>query len=393
MQLNPEQKQSLLASYQIDWNRGFLPTVDPLVEVPKQLGPWCEIAQQLPKLLISNKVRQVVHNTSTISIAETNNAELERAMLALSYIAHAYVWGEPNPPKSLPAQLAIPWCQAASKLGRPPVLSYASYALNNWKRMDKDGPIALGNIALAQNFLGGADEEWFVLVHVDIECKAAGAISAILPALEAVKNKDAAYLEQCLNSIDESLALMYATLERMPEHCDPYIYYHRVRPYIHGWKDHPSFPDGLLYEGVEAFKGKPQFFRGETGAQSSIIPALDAVLGVVHDNDRMRYYLDEMRDYMPPGHRAFIKAIEDGPPVREFVTAAGSSHKQLHDVYNSCINWMEKFRSKHLEYARDYIFAQAQRTPTNPSAVGTGGTPFMPYLEKHRDETTQHLLK
>ncbi len=45
-------------------------------------------------------------------------------------------------------------------LGRPPVLSYASYALDNWRRIDRKNPIDLGNIALLQNFLGGQDEEY-----------------------------------------------------------------------------------------------------------------------------------------------------------------------------------------------------------------------------------------
>ena len=61
---------------------------------------------------------------------------------------------------------------------------------------------------------------------------------------------------------------------RMPEKCDPYVYYHRVRPFIFGSKDNPDLKSGLVYEGE--FKNKAQFFRGETGAQSSIIPALDA---------------------------------------------------------------------------------------------------------------------
>ena len=33
----------------------------------------------------------------------------------------------------------------------------------------------------------------------------------------------------------------------MPERCDPYIYFHRVRPYIHGWKDNPALGAGLIY--------------------------------------------------------------------------------------------------------------------------------------------------
>ena len=66
--------------------------------------------------------------------------------------------------------------ELAERLGRPPVLSYASYALDNWRRIDPDGPVALGNLALLQNFLGGADEDWFILVHVEIEARAAAAL-------------------------------------------------------------------------------------------------------------------------------------------------------------------------------------------------------------------------
>lgn len=396
MPLTREQKQELLLAYDIDLNRGFLPVDDPLIAVPA-IGQWAQLADQLPKLLVCGKVRATVDAMPAISRerldAITERRELERAMLAFSYIGHAYVWGGERPPKSLPAQLAVPWCHIALKLQRPPVLSYASYALHNWKRIDKNAPIALGNIALIQNFLGGLDEEWFIVVHVDIEAKAGQAMAALLPAQNAVQNKDVHALEAELALVEHSLDAMYETLLRMVEGCDPYIYYHRVRPYIHGWKDHPLFPEGLLYEGVEQYKEQPQYFRGETGAQSSIIPALDAALGIVHENDRMRHYLDEMRNYMPPRHKAFIAALENGASIRKFVEAEASSNKRLHDLYNKCVEWIERFRTKHLEYARDYIHKQYQVGATNPSAVGTGGTPFMPYLEKHRDETAQHLLR
>ncbi|MEQ3648777.1 hypothetical protein [Hyphomonas sp.] len=36
----------------------------------------------------------------------------------------------------------------------------------------------------------------------------------------------------------------------MPDPCDPYGYFHRVRPWIQGWKDNPALGDGLVYDGV-----------------------------------------------------------------------------------------------------------------------------------------------
>ncbi len=184
---------------------------------------------------------------------------------------------------------------------------------------------------------------------------------------------------------------MMATMRRMPEHCDPYIYYHRVRPYIHGWKNHPDLPDGLIYEGVDAYAGRPQKFRGETGAQSSIVPALDATLGVAHQQDELSLYLQEMRTYMPPEHRAFIESLESRTPVRPFVQSCG--RPSLTAIFNACTDAVEKFRSLHLEYAAKYIFHQAQTDSKNPHAVGTGGTPFMQYLKKHRDETGHSRLE
>ena len=53
---------------------------------------------------------------------------------------------------------------------------------------------------------------------------------------------------------------------------------------------------------------------------------------------------------------------------------------------------MELFRSTHLEYARSYIAKQSQGGKRNPADVGTGGTPFVPYLKKHRAETAEHKI-
>jgi indoleamine 2,3-dioxygenase len=45
----------------------------------------------------------------------------------------------------------------------------------------------------------------------------------------------------------------------MPEKCDPYIYYHRVRPFIFGTKDNPDLKKGLIYE--NQYNNKPQFLE------------------------------------------------------------------------------------------------------------------------------------
>ena len=116
-------------------------------------------------------------------------------MVLLSYLGHAYVWGGARAAEVLPARIAMPWHAVASSLERPPVLSYSSYALHNFFRFDPAREVECGNIALIQNFLGGIDEEWFILIHVDIEKRAAPAMAALHACLDAAEQRDLVLLE------------------------------------------------------------------------------------------------------------------------------------------------------------------------------------------------------
>ena len=379
-------KSAKIADFGITEEFGYLPTYDPAQSLSAGNEEWDQFGKDLPKLLMGTSFRSRVKALPKFNIEKlSGEAEVQRAMLILSYIGQAYQWSENTAAHVMPANLAMPWYEVGKLVGRPPILSYQSYASDNWRRFDKGGDIACGNIGLLQCFLGGQDEEWFILIHIEIEKKAGKALKAIEDAQHAVLENDAERVETALIKLRNALAAMYEVLGRMPERCDPYIYFHRVRPYIFGWRNNPSLPDGVIYEGVDEYKGVGQNFRGETGAQSAIIPAMDGILGIEHERDELREYLMEMRTYMPPKHVAFIEAVEAGPSVRNF--AISTKRSSLTNVFNESVELVAKFRAMHLEYAGTYIHAQAQATPGNPSAVGTGGTPFMTYLRKHRDET------
>jgi len=176
----------------------------------------------------------------------------------------------------------------------------------------------------------------------------------------------------------------------MPERCDPYVYFNRVRPWIHGWANNPALGDGLIYEGVEKFAGKPQAFRGQTGSQSSIVPAMDALLGVRHSDDPLKAFLDELHFYRPVPHRRFVEDLALSSKLRDFVEQSDSP--SLKAAFNACVEQVARFRTQHLEYAASYIAKQAGRQRGNDVDVGTGGTPFMKYLKKHRDENAAQLV-
>lgn len=388
--------ESILVQHGVDRERGFLPAREPLRTLPSAFAVWEQVAAELPKLLMSDLLRREVDDLPPFPVSQLTPAQHERAMMILSYIGHAYVWAG-RPAERLPANLATAWHAVATRLGRPPVLSYASYALHNWRRFDADRDVELGNIALLQNFWGGADEEWFILIHIDIERKAGPLLVGLVQASQCAVAGDVEGVTRALLHCAGAQEQMYATLCRMPEWCDPYIYYRRVRPYIHGWKSNPALPKGLVYEGVGEYGGKGQAFRGETGAQSSIVPAVDAVLGIRHAAGVLNDYLMEMRTYMPPAHRRFIEYLEAGSGAAGGVRGLVEKSAALKDAYNRCVELQEGFRAKHYEYAANYIHKQGQRDAEtagpNPTAIGTGGTPFMPYLKKHLDETAEHRVR
>jgi len=374
--------------------QGFLPKKMPARSFSIQSESCArieEICNNLPKLLLTGKVQSTLNKLSKkdLSINELlinqMGQDLKLAMSQLSFIAHAYIWGDKKPHGKLPESLAKPWVEVASNQGRPAILSYASYCLDNWFLIDAEEPISLENVGLINNFLGGVDEDWFVTIHVCIENAASEAINACSQIAGCDQDTPENEISNLLQKICLSMRRVNEVFARMPEKCDPYIYYHRVRPFIFGTKDNPDLKNGLVYEGQ--FDNEPQFFRGETGAQSSIIPSLDGALQIAHTKDHLRHYLNEMRDYMPPKHREFISKLEKKSQVKKLV----ENSKRLSEQYNECLEEIRAFRAMHLEYAGTYIHKQSQiKNPFGrggSTITGTGGTPFMTYLKKHRDET------
>lgn len=141
---------------------------------------------------------------------------------------------------------------------------------------------------------------------------------------------------------------------------------------------------------VDIDKRAGQALQAIEDGQAAIVPVLDAALGIEQKRDKLCEYLMQMREYMPPEHVRFIEAGEVGPSIREFVQQSGRSSTR--EIFNDCVELGTDFCALHLEYAGTYIHAQAQKQASNLSAVGTGGTPFMVYLRKRRDETRHQAI-
>jgi indoleamine 2,3-dioxygenase len=370
-------------------DRGFLPNKDPVARLGDAAFEQFErLGAELPRLVNERTFRSASADylASPIKwddvLTSIRDAELERLFVLFSYFASAYVHAPGMPPvERLPRFLAVPIVRVAQAVQRPPILSYASYCLHNWRRVDPAGPVALGNIELLQNFSvagdGKKDEDWFILVHVDIEARAGAALRAVHSAPAAIAKNDPGAVEGLLETTLGSLTAMNKTLARMPEGCSPDVYFRKVRPYIFGFTD-------LVYE--NCFNNKPQSYRGETGAQSSIVPTMLAALGISHQDSLLTQHLEDMRNYMPRPHHEFIREQASIRPLVQRLSQSAGQGPRLRELYNDCVQQVVAFRSRHFEYAVNYI----EKKVANP--IATGGTPYIPWLHQMIEETKQYFL-
>ncbi len=358
--------------------RGFLPEHDPLIAFPpnSEFAVLDEIGRDLPSLLHDRGFRDYARSLVIPLWPAERAGDRDLTQLRLYYVrtgflASAYInqVGE-EPAKVLPANLARPLIRACELLSRPPILSYDGYALFNWKRLRKDGPIALGNIDTIQNFVHLYDEHWFILVHVEIEAIAARILDGIAAIQESLAASDTAPIDQPLDEIACAVRDAVLVLRRIPEKMDPALYYRTFRPYI-------RFFDDVEYEAGDGSAPLHVNFRGETGAQSSIMPLLVAFMKIPHRASMLTDHLADMRNYMPAEHRRLIETVATMPSVRTIASRAS---------YNAILDAMAEFRSVHYGWADEYI----NRRTNDPR--GTGGTPFMRWLKQLIDESIAFKL-
>lgn len=366
-----------LVDYDVDPVRGFLPAEDPLTELPPEFAEWNRLGAELPYLLLTNRVRSTLVNMTTPDLSLlTTTAELERAMQIISYLGMAYIWGEQPPIDRLPAAVAVPWAAVAERLGRPPIITHCSAVLNNWRRIDPNEGITGENLANIQHFLGGMDEQWFFTATVELESVGAAALLPLVEAKAAVGSGNVELIASNLEKVQAVFKKVNVALLRVYERCDPHIFYYRIRPFLAGWNQ-----EGLIFEGVSE---TPSELNGASAAQSSLIQAYDAGLGIEHLHPETEPFLTLMRDFMPPGHRRFVEELALGESIYDFVQTHKAESPQLAAVFNQCIDELDEFRKIHMEIAVRYVLKAAKE---GEDGLGTGGTSFVPFLSEVRKET------
>lgn len=390
-------------------NRGFLFPNNSLEHFPL-VSEFNEklfaIVKNLSDLVNHHQLRNEIDQLNTeyfstlLAFEKEKPDQIKTVLFVLLMLAQAYIWENPEKPANkLPAVLAKNIYKLCKSQQRFPVLTYADYILSNWKLKNPDKKISLDNVEPLLTFTGTVDEAWFIKIHVVIEAACAPVLYAVSNAwslAEGIKegrfasnkhneNVFFAWLSKISPALREAIEL----LKRMKENCRPDYFWSMLRPLLHGWeqvkvKQQDGEEIGVRLEGVGT-GDKIYSYKGMSGAQSSVIPALDAALGIEHEIDDMYKGLLMFQQYMPREHQLFIHLLHNN----SIINMIKDSHSvDLHNTWEQAVKTLKLFRLAHFGLVERYIHKPAVSQGMSASQlIGTGGSSVTDYLGTRLDST------
>ncbi|KAI1620400.1 indoleamine 2,3-dioxygenase [Exophiala viscosa] len=410
--------------FTITTTTGFLPCRPPMRRLPAHFDALSEILDDMPvvkadgtpgllakfalgPLIDSGALPDLTHHLDNLRILDGagHRYDLE-AVTALfrdySFLASSYLlepcwetWSKDNNAgyglgrPILPRCIAAPLVAAADILDIPPFMSYAaSYALYNYSLVNLNlGASVYDNLRLIRAFEQGLDptssEAGFILTHIHMVQETGPLIQGATDLLAVIEN-----IPRHTGAAITAFQIMLSAMKRIEEHMEQmwthslpkdYISY---RTFIFGITSQSMFPNGVIYQGTRYGDNKPLHFRGESGANDSIIPLLDHLLEIPMPTNPLTDILKDFRQYRPKPHREFLawvmsKSAEVG--VKKYcvdsINAADVEHSMLlPTLYLKLLEHVRSFRWRHWLFAREYII---KRT-AHPTA--TGGSPIVTWL-------------
>ncbi|KAI1412220.1 indoleamine 2,3-dioxygenase family protein [Hypoxylon sp. FL1857] len=411
-----------LPAFMVSTTRGFLARMDPIVALPPEFQVVETLLQAMPVqtqsgkpgLLATGKLGDTVLQdlpdlTDQVEKYRDNLPMMNALYRDYSFLASAFllepchmrfIKGEPYGlgRSFLPAQLSRPIVRCAELAGFKPFMEYAgSYALFNYRLQNPDAGLEYSNLRLIRAFEHGLDptssEAGFVLVHVDMVKNSGPLVHGTMSCLRALDNADGVSSQQQrkafnegMRSIVNAMQKVNGVMETMWMKSKPRSYT-SFRTFIFGITSQSMFPDGVVYEGVN--DGKPLSFRGESGANDTMIPLMDNFLQVQMPDTPLTEILRDFRDYRPSNHRQFLVEVKKSSEelgAKDFALSVGIERnssltdedlelvKESRRLWLQALNQVRDFRWRHWCFAREYILKQT----SHPTA--TGGSPIVTWL-------------
>ncbi|KAJ3060224.1 hypothetical protein HK102_009609 [Quaeritorhiza haematococci] len=196
-------------------------------------------------------------------------------------------------------------------------------------------------------------------------------VKGAMEVLDACGRRDVEGFRGGLSQFLEAMKKINGVMDTMWGRSSPEDYIN-FRTFIMGTKAQPMFPKGVIYEGVSS---EPQFFRGESGANDSIIPTADNLCELTSrmPSNPLTEILRDFRTYRPAHHNQWLSFCETRAKqvgVRAFAEKDPASAV----MYLSILDQIRDFRARHWNFTKEYIIKHTSHP------VATGGSPIVSWL-------------
>ncbi|KAF2180952.1 hypothetical protein K469DRAFT_729618 [Zopfia rhizophila CBS 207.26] len=400
-----------MPAFMVSTTRGFLPRQEPLVKLPPEFKIVDSILNRMPVKTLSGEPGLL----ATFTFGDTVQKELpdlteeikkyhddlvvmnalyrDYSFLASAYLLEPchkrYLKGEPYGlgRQSLPRSIALPIVKIADIVGFKPFMEYAgSYALFNYRLEDPYRGLEYENLRLIRAFEHGLDptssEAGFVLVHIAMVQQSGALVKGTVEMLKGCTARDREMFDEGLRTLVGALKNVNAVMNTMWNRSKPQSYT-TFRTFIFGIASQSMFPNGVVYEGVS---DEPMSFRGESGANDSMIPLCDNLLQIQMPETPLTDILKDFRQYRPGNHREFLEAVRncaEESGLKDFALADPVSAA----LYLQALDQVRDFRWRHWCFTREYILKRTM----HPTA--TGGSPIVTWLPNQLQAVMTQMME
>ncbi|KAF4628194.1 hypothetical protein G7Y89_g9959 [Cudoniella acicularis] len=368
-----------LPAFMVSTTRGFLPRQEPIIKLPSEFDVLESILSRMPIKTLDGSpgllanftlgetvLKELPNLTSSIDKYKDNLPLMNALYRDYSFLASAYllepcherfVKGEAYGlgRQTLPAVISLPISRCAELAGFKPFMEYAgSYALFNYRLQDPTKGLEYDNLRLIRAFEHGLDskssEAGFVLVHVDMVRNSGPLVDGVVSALDACENRDREAFNVGMEKVVTSMTKVNKVMD--------------------------------VYEGVSE---EPLSFRGESGANDSMVPLCDNLLDITMPKTPLTSILQDFRQYRPGNHREFLEYVKTRSShlsLKSYALQDPSSAA----LYLLALNQVRDFRWRHWCFTREYILKKT----SHPTA--TGGSPIVTWLPNQLQAVMQAMV-
>ena len=381
---------------------GFLPVDTPLEKLPEKYDMINNILDQMQLskngCLCTAGLKEKLEDLPILDISNVQDKKLLAALQRdYCFLASAYsletshlalmksgnnTYGEAR--NSLPPQLSIPLITLSQKNGTFPWLDYAyGYGLNNAVLRKDCDPTDHKSYNTIRTFNGSDSEKGFINVHVAMVAQSGKLLEYQQKCLESLSKKNRNLFNKNLEKHSKVFKSIIQTLQTMWR-ASNFKDYLSFRTFIMGQIGNKKcYPDENIVFDLDG-KKEVHSYRGETGAQDSIVPSVDSFIGLNYPQNKLTEYLQELRKYRPIDHQEYINFVKKSSDNLGFIEYC-KKDSNTSVILLKNLNLLRLFRKKHWNLTKKYII-QSTKHP-----VATGGTPITTWLPNQLGATLQYM--